>query len=266
MAIILGILQGITEWLPISSSGHLAIFQHYFEEEPPILFDVILHLGSLLVVSYILKDEISDFLGAVPSIIRKINGKSSFNEEERLVLLVATASVPTAFFGLAFDGDIIQNFYEEMYLVGTCLIITGVVIWSSKNYNNNLSFSNLSYSKTFCVGVVQGLSILPGISRSGTTIAFLRIFGLEPIKAARFSFLIFIPAIIGATFLKLNEAGDTLEEVGLVSILLGFSFSVISSFVSIKFLLAVINSQKFHYFTPYCLMVGTFLIFESSLI
>ena len=138
MAIILGILQGITEWLPISSSWHLAIFQHYFEEEPPILFDVILHLGSLLVVSYILKDEISDFLGAVPSIIRKVNGKSSFNEEERLVLLVATASVPTALFGLAFDGDIIQNFYEEMYLVGTCLIITGIVIWFSKNYNNNL--------------------------------------------------------------------------------------------------------------------------------
>ena len=141
MAIILGILQGITEWLPISSSGHLAIFQHYFEEEPPILFDVILHLGSLLVVSYILKDEISDFLGAVQSIIRKINGKSRFNEEERLVLLVATASVPTALFGLAFDGDIIQNFYEEMYLVGTCLIFTGIVIWFSKNYNSNLSFS-----------------------------------------------------------------------------------------------------------------------------
>ena len=160
MAIILGILQGITEWLPISSSGHLAIFQHYFEEEPPILFDVILHLGSLLVVSYILKDEISDFLGAAPSIVRKINGKSSFNEKERLVLLVATASVPTALFGLAFDGDIIQNFYEEMYLVGTCLIITGIVIWFSKNYNNNLSFFNLSYSKTFCVGVVQGLSLI----------------------------------------------------------------------------------------------------------
>ena len=177
--------------------------------------------------------------------------------------MVATASVPTALFGLAFDGDIIQNFYEEMYLVGTGLIITGIVIWFSKNYNNNLSFSNLSFSKTFCVGVVQGLSILPGISRSGTTIAFLRMFGLEPITAARFSFLIFIPAIIGATFLKLNEAGDTLEEVGLVSILLGFSFSVISSFVSIKFLLAVINNQKFHYFTPYCLMIGTFLIFES---
>jgi len=116
------------------------------------------------------------------------------------------------------------------------------------------------------VGVVQGLSILPGISRSGTTIAFLRIFGVEPIKAAKFSFLIFVPAIIGATFFKLSEAGDTLEEVGLVSILLGFSFSVISSFVSIKFLLAVINSQKFHYFTPYCLTIGIFLILESSLI
>lgn len=266
MAIILGILQGITEWLPISSSGHLAIFQHYFEEEPPILFDVILHLGSLVVVSYILREEINKFLGAFPSIIRKINGKATFSEEERLFLLVATACVPTAFFGLAFDGEIIQNFYEEMYLVGTCLIITGLVIWFSKDYNNNLNYSNLSYSKALCVGVVQGLSILPGISRSGTTIAFLRIFGLEPIKAAKFSFLIFIPAITGATFFKLNEAGATLEEVGLVSILLGFLSSVISSFVSIKFLLGVINSQKFHYFTPYCLAIGIFLIFESSLI
>ena len=122
MAIILGILQGITEWLPISSSGHLAIFQHYFEEEPPILFDVILHLGSLLVVSYILKDEISDFLGAVPSIIRKVNGKSSFNEEERLVLLVATASIPTALFGLVFDGDIIQIFMKLFFKFRTSFL------------------------------------------------------------------------------------------------------------------------------------------------
>ena len=268
MAIILGILQGITEWLPISSSGHLAIFQHYFDEEPPILFDVILHLGSLFVVSYLLRKEIMDFLGAIPSTLKKINGNSNFNDGERLVLLVVIASIPTALIGLLFDGDIIENFYDKMYLVGFCLIITGFVIWYSKDYNNVLDFADLSYLKAFYIGIVQGLSILPGISRSGTTIAFLRIFGLEPIKAAKFSFLIFIPAIIGATFLKLNEAEATLEEVGLISILLGFLASVISSFLSIKFLLTVINNQKFHYFTPYCLIIGIFLVFDnySSLI
>ena len=264
MAIILGILQGITEWLPISSSGHLAIFQHYFDEEPPILFDIILHLGSLFVISYILRNEIMEFLGAVPSTLRKLKERSNFNGNERLVLLVVIASIPTAIIGLLFDGEIIGNFYDKMYLVGICLIITGIIIWYSKDYNNGLDFTDLSYLRAGYIGIVQGLSILPGISRSGTTIAFLRIFGLEPIKAAKFSFLIFIPAIIGATMLKLNEAGDTLEEVGLVSIVLGFLSSVISSFLSIKFLLAVINNQKFHYFTPYCLIIGIFLVFDTQ--
>ncbi len=263
MAIILGILQGITEWLPISSSGHLAIFQYYFDEEPPILFDVILHLGSLFVVSYILRNELKEFLRAIPSTLIKIKGRSTLNDDERLVLLVILACIPTAIIGLLFDGEIIENFYDKMHLVGICLIITGIVIWYSKEYNNSLDFVHLSYSKTFCIGIVQGLAILPGISRSGTTIAFLRIFGLEPIKAAKFSFLIFIPAIIGATILKLNEAGETLEEVGLISIGLGFSASVISSFLSIKFLFEVINNEKFHYFTPYCIMVGIFLIFNN---
>ncbi len=115
MAIILGILQGITEWLPISSSGHLAIFQYYFNEEPPILFDVILHLGSLSVISFILRTEIIEFSRAIPSAVRKIGGESMYNDDERLVLLVATASIPTAIIGLFFDGQIIQSFYDEIY-------------------------------------------------------------------------------------------------------------------------------------------------------
>jgi len=263
MAIILGILQGITEWLPISSSGHLAIFQHYFDVDPPILFDVILHLGSLFVISYVLRNEIMEFLEAIPSTLRKLRESSNLEDNEKLVLLVVIATIPTALIGLLFDGEVIESFYDKIYLVGFCLIITGIIIGYSREYNNSLDFADLSYLRAGYIGIVQGLSILPGISRSGTTIAFLRIFGLEPIKAAKFSFLIFIPAIIGATMLKLNEAGDTLEEVGLVSIVLGFLSSVISSFLSIKFLLAVINNQKFHYFTPYCLIIGIFLVFDN---
>jgi len=263
IAIILGILQGITEWLPISSSGHLAIFQYYFSEEPPILFDVILHLGSLSVVSYILRNEIMEFLRALPSTFKKLKEPATLEDEEKLVLLVILASIPTAFIGLLLDGEIIEDFYNKMHLVGFCLIITGAVIWYSRGYNHSLDFNDISFLKGFYIGIVQGLSILPGISRSGTTIAFLRIFGLEPIKAAKFSFLIFIPAIIGATLLKLNQAENTLEEVGWLSIVLGFIFSVISSFLSIRILLQVINNQQFHYFTPYCLIIGLILIFDS---
>ena len=263
MAIILGVLQGITEWLPVSSSGHLAIFQHYFDEEPPILFDVILHLGSLSVILYVLRDEIKDFMVAMPSALKKLNDRHNLKEEEKVVFLVIFASLPTAIIGLFLEGTIITTFYDNMHLIGTCLIITGAVIWYSKDYNGSLNFNDLSSPNVFFVGVVQGLSILPGLSRSGLTIAFLRVFGLNPIKAARFSFLIFIPAIIGATFLKLNEIGDTLEEVGFLSIILGFLASVISSFLSIKFLLKLLNNRKFYYFTPYCILIGSILIFES---
>lgn len=263
MAIFLGILQGITEWLPISSSGHLAIFQHYFDEEPPILFDVILHLGSLIVVSYILRHEIREFAGAIPSTLKNLNNLNNFKDEEKVVLLVIIVSIPTAFIGLLFDGEIIGRFYDKMYLVGSCLIVTGTIIWYSKDINHSLDVKELSSLHAFYIGVFQGLSILPGISRSGITISFLRIFGVEPIKAAKFSFLIFIPAILGATLLKLNQAGSTLEEVGFISILLGFLASVISSFFSIKILLKLINNQQFHYFTPYCLIIGLILILES---
>ena len=265
MAIILGVLQGITEWLPISSSGHLAIVQHYFGDKPPILFDVILHLGSLTVISYILRQEIIKFLKYLPRTFKKIKMKNSLDDDEKLVLFVFLATIPTALIGLIFDGKIIEVFYDNMYLVGVCLITTGMVIWYSKDYNNTLNFSHLTYFQVIIIGIIQGLSILPGISRSGTTIAFLRIFGLNPIKAARFSFLIFIPAIIGATLLKLNQAGNTLEEVGLVSVIIGFLASVASSFLSIKFLLKIIKNQQFHYFTPYCFIIGTFLILDKNI-
>ena len=263
MAIILGMLQGITEWLPISSSGHLAIFQHYFDEEPPVLFDIILHLGSLFVISYILRNELRELLEAFPGAVKKFHKPNYLKDQERLVFLVILASIPTAAIGLFFNGDIIDSFYENMHLVGLCLFCTGCAIWYSKDYKNDLEINDLHFTKIFCTGIVQGLAILPGISRSGVTIAILRIFGLNPLKAAKFSFLIFIPAILGATILKLNEVGETLEEVGPLSIILGFFASSISSFLSIKFLLKLIDRQQFHYFTPYCLIIGTALIFES---
>lgn len=263
MAILLGILQGITEWLPISSSGHLAIFQYYFNEKPPILFDVILHLGSLSVISYILRSEIKEFLEALPGTLRKISNPNTFNNEEKLVFLVILATVPTAVIGLMFDGEIIDSFNENMNLVGLCLIFTGVLIWYSKDYNDKLEIQDLPSSRSIYTGIIQGLAILPGVSRSGVTISILRIFGLNPLRAAKFSFLIFIPAILGATLLQLNEASSTLEEVGVSSILLGFLASSISSFLSIKFLIRLIDKQQFHYFTPYCFLLGIFLIYES---
>ena len=142
LAVFLGVLQGITEWLPISSSGHLAIFQFYFEEEPPILFDIILHLGSLCVIMYIMKDELKEVVSEFPSFISNFGNYSNLEGNQRLIGMIIVASIPTAIIGLTFDSTIIGNFtailgftfdstiigdfYTEMHLVGGCLIFTGL--------------------------------------------------------------------------------------------------------------------------------------------
>ena len=130
MAIILGILQGITEWLPISSSGHLAIFQFYFEEEPPILFDIILHIGSLCVIKRV--------LDSVPSFFSNYRNYTNLKGEQRLIGLVIVASIPTAIIGFTFDSTVIGDIYSEMHLDGGCMNFTGILVWLQSLHQRDL--------------------------------------------------------------------------------------------------------------------------------
>ena len=266
LAILLGILQGITEWLPISSSGHLAIFQYYFEEEPPILFDIILHLGSLSVIFYVMRRELlelSRFIFRPSNFLSNYRNYANFKGEQKLLAMVIVASIPTAIIGLTFDSTVIGDFYSEMHLVGFCLIFTGMLVWFSKSYSGDKQYDDFPLSNAFVIGFFQGLAILPGISRSGTTIAISKILGMNPEKAARFSFLLFIPAIMGATLLKVQDIDETIDEVGIVSLLLGFISSAVTSYFSISLLLGLIKKQQFHYFTPYCIILGSILVYVS---
>ena len=262
LAVLLGILQGVTEWLPISSSGHLAIFQFYFNEEPPILFDIILHLGSLCVIFYIMREEIREVFLVLPSIFDYKN-YHNLKGYERMLMMVVLASIPTAIIGFTFDCTIIGDFYTEMHLVGGCLIFTGVLIWVSKDYDGKKQIDDFKFSNALVVGFFQGLAILPGVSRSGSTIAISKILGMDPVKAARLSFLLFIPAIMGATLLKIGEIDETVDEVGILALSLGFISSAITSYFAVSALLKLIKQQKFHYFTPYCIILGMFLIYTS---
>tara|TARA_B100000965_G_scaffold405301_1_gene438767 strand:- start:4980 stop:5804 length:825 start_codon:yes stop_codon:yes gene_type:complete len=268
LAVVLGILQGITEWLPISSSGHLAIFQFYFEEEPPILFDIILHLGSLSVIFYVLRKELFDlsrfiFKFRTYTFFSNYRNYANLKGDEKLIGMVIVASIPTAIIGFTFDSTVIGDFYNEMHLVGFCLIFTGMLVWFSKDYSGDKQYDDFPISNVFIIGFFQGLAILPGISRSGTTIAISKILGMNPEKAARFSFLLFIPAILGATLLKIQDIDETISEVGAASLLLGFISSAITSYFSINLLLGLIRKQQFHYFTPYCIVIGSILIYAS---
>ena len=252
----------VTEWLPVSSSGHLAIFQFYFEEEPPILFDIILHLGSLCVILYIMRAEVRQVVIAFPNFLRGFQN-THLKGDERVIAMIIVAFIPTAAIGFGFDITVIGDFYSEMHLVGTCLIFTGILVWLSKDYDGDIDIDDFPIKTTFLIGIFQGLAILPGISRSGSTIAISRILGMEPVKAARFSFLLFIPAIIGATLLKFEDIDETVSEVGVLSLSLGFVASVVTSYFAVNVLLELIKQQKFHYFTPYCIVLGLILIFDS---
>ena len=264
MAVLLGIIQGITEWLPISSSGHLAIFQFYFiEKEPPILFDIILHLGSLCVILYIMRDEVRQVSVTFPKFLANYQNFGNLKGDERLIGMIILASIPTAIIGFTFDSTIIGDFYTEMHLVGGCLVFTGLIVWFSKDYDGKKQIDNFPIKNALLVGFFQGLAILPGVSRSGSTIAISKILGMDPVRAARFSFLLFIPAIVGATLLKIGDLNDTVSEVSEFSLILGFITSVITSYFSINLLLQLIKKQQFHYFTPYCLILGIFLIYTS---
>ena len=126
LAILLGILQGITEWLPISSSGHLAIFQYYFDEEPPILFDIILHLGSLSVIFYVMRRELlelSRFIFKPYTFLSNFRNYGNLKGDQKLITMVIVASIPTAIIGLIFDSTIIGDFYTDMHLVGFALFL-----------------------------------------------------------------------------------------------------------------------------------------------
>tara|TARA_B100000809_G_scaffold253558_1_gene289702 strand:+ start:34 stop:846 length:813 start_codon:yes stop_codon:yes gene_type:complete len=263
-AVLLGIIQGITEWLPISSSGHLAIFQFYFlKEEPPIFFDIILHLGSLCVILYIMRDEVKQMLVTFPKFIANYQNFGNLKGDERLIGMIILASIPTAIIGFTFDITVIGDFYTEMHLIGGCLVFTGLIVWFSKDYDGKKQIDDFPIKNVLLVGFFQGLAILPGVSRSGSTIAISKIMGMDPVRAARFSFLLFIPAIIGATILKIGDYDNTASAVGEVPLILGFLSSAITSYFSINLLLQLIKKQQFHYFTPYCLILGFFLIYTS---
>lgn len=232
-AVILAIVQGITEWLPISSSGHLAIIQHIFGISPPLFFDIALHLGTLIsVVVYFRKD----ILGLI-------------HRKDWLAYIII-ASIPTAIIGFSMKG-FFASFFSNMLLVGIALLLTGTFLYFTKFAKQR---KELSPTSSFIVGIAQGLAIAPGISRSGATIGAGMLLGIDRNTAARFSFLLSIPAILGATAF---EAVDiSLQSIDLGPTVLGIAVAAVVGYLSIGFLLDIIRKGSFSIFAYYCWVVG----------
>lgn len=259
-AIILGIIQGITEWLPISSSGHLAITQHFFGLELPIAFDVLLHLGSLIVVIIFFWREIKNLIIGIINLQK---------ESLKLLSFIILATIPIVFFGYFF-GDVIENAFQNLFMVGAGLLFTSLLLFLSRynfsgmiNKNKSISKSKnvkhqkLKWHNVLIIGIFQAIALFPGVSRSGSTISSGLMQGIKREDVARFSFIIFIPAMLGALILEYRNI--TLVE-NTLALIIGTIVSTIVGYFALKLLMFIIKKNKFSWFSLYCLIAGLIII------
>ncbi len=260
--IILGILQGLTEFLPVSSSGHLVLGQIYFNiTEAGLAFDVSVHMGTLAAVLVVYFSDIREILGSVFRFVSSPRGAEK-DENLNFAWCILAGSVPTALigFGLKQFEDIL---FTSSLLVGAMLIVTGTLLWVSKKYYRDTSSgSGLTLGRALFIGTVQGLAVIPGISRSGSTIAAGMFSGIDRSTAARFSFLLSLPAICGAQIISIKDA---MENGGLVdpATIYGTIVSFIVGLAALKLLLRLVHTGKFHLFAPYCWLAGILALLSN---
>jgi undecaprenyl-diphosphatase len=251
--IILGFIQGLTEWLPVSSTGHLRIAERLMGLQVPLLFDVSLHVATLLVILLFFRADVKNVLVGL--------GKRDFKSENgKLIPLIVVGTVPTALLGVVF-GDALDRDFNSLLALGAGFIVSAVMLFGSRFSRERKD--DITYVDALLIGIAQGTALIPSISRSGTTIALALLLGIRREKAFKFSFLLSIPAVIGALGLTLYQqsAALTLAGVGLTEIIVGFAVAVGVSFPALKLLWRTLANKKFHLFAFYCLFLGlTFVI------
>jgi len=260
-AIILGIIQGIAEFLPISSSAHLIIFPYLFGwEESGLAFDVALHFGTMMAVLVIFfKDWWDLFIGAIKDVKEK--KKST---EGRMFLYLVVATIPAALAGLLLD-DIIENVIRSnIWIIAIALAVMGMLIflgdkWASKHYQKETKFENISLKQALIVGVSQAFAVIPGFSRSGTTILAGRLLGISKEGITKFTFLLSVPVICGATILKVGDLSITKEVI--IGIISSFAMGI----VAIKFLLNYIKKHDFSVFAFYRVILAIIVLVKLIL-
>lgn len=254
-AIVLGILQGLTEFLPVSSSGHLAIGKYFLDfDTPDLLFDVMLHVATLLVVIIYFRRRVYLIIRAFFGFFLKRFQKDYF-ENKRFLWGIIIASIPTALIGLAFEKYALA-YFETVVFVGYALIITSLILIISDNFNGG---GKITAGKSILIGIAQGLAVTPGISRSGTTIAVSCMLGIEREEAAEFSFLLSIPAIFGAVLLQLKDVSITS-----VDILIPYGAGMLAAFISgitvIGLMMYIVKKAQLKFFAVYCLILGLIVV------
>ncbi len=244
---ILAVIQGLTEWLPVSSSGHLVITQTVLGLSIPLIFDVMLHVGTLIVVLTVFRKDIVD-------IIKALFKRDFETEEGKLALLIAVGSVPIAIIGFVFY-DIFKSLFSNILAVGLALLITGCVLFFSEKRLGNKKMGILD---SLLIELAQGVAIIPGVSRSGVTVATGLLRKIDKATAFRYSFLLSVPAVIGATVMESKDL--VVGNLDMVPLILGATVSMIVGYVSLKLVQKIVMNEKFHLFAYYCWTIGIAII------
>jgi len=267
--IILGILQGLTEFLPVSSSGHLVLGQIYFKiTEFLLIFDISVHMGTLAAVLVVYFSDIKLMMASMVRFLVTLAGGKPFarlietDENLKLAAFILLGSVPTAAIGLGLK-QFEQVLFSSAVLVGGMLILTGTILWISRRYyHNETEGGTFDAKQALFIGVVQGFAVIPGISRSGSTIAAGMFAGLDRQMAAKFSFLLSVPAILGALALGMKDAIETGFVIN-PAIVYGTITSFVVGLIALKLLLKLVHRGKFHLFAPYCWLAGVLVLLSK---
>tara|TARA_B100000945_G_scaffold301692_1_gene284682 strand:- start:1790 stop:2557 length:768 start_codon:yes stop_codon:yes gene_type:complete len=250
-ALILGLVQGITEFLPISSSGHLVLSKHLLNiKESGILIEVALHFGTLIAIIIYYYNDLVDL--SKDFVYNRQNSRS-------YILKIIIATLPAIVVGL-----FLQNLIEEYFTISIIKItffLTGIILMSTLFYSNNKS-SNISIKQAVIIGLLQAFAILPGISRSGITISIAMLLGIKKEESARFSFYLAIPILSGAVLLQIYKINNIIS-INYLPLIIGIISSALTGYMVIDWLLSVIYRGRFWFFSIYCIMLSiiTIIIF-----
>lgn len=247
IAILLGMVQGMTEFLPVSSSGHLVLFEKIFgiDASGCLLFDIVLHLGTLVAVIVVYRKTIWDIM------------KNPFGEDGQKLLF---ATLPTIIIALLFKDFFKQSFGGSLLWLG--FLITAIfMFFTSYSCKNNYQYKPLTHKNAIVMGVFQGFAILPGISRSGSTISAALVQGVRRDQSSKFSFLMSIPAILGGLVFELFDPNIATQTISFVPLFFGFLTSLIFGYLSIKLMLKIIKKAKFAWFGVYLTLLSIVTLF-----
>ncbi len=258
-SIILGIIQGLTEFLPVSSSGHLeigkAILGDHSVPKESLLFTVILHFATALSTIVIFRKDILEILKGLFAF--------KWNEDTRFIAKIILSMLPAIIVGLFFEDELEQLFGGNILLVGCMLIVTAILLFladKAKNTDKKVSFKN-----AFVIGISQAIAMIPGISRSGATISTSVLLGNDKTKAARFSFLMVVPLIFGKIAKDIFSGELSFENQNTTALSIGFVAAFVSGLFACTWMIALVKKSKLSYFAIYCVIVGVIAIVFSLL-